>query len=360
MRSRFTWRVVACALLAPCLVAPSVHLRAAGPAVQASPGAPAAVGARADAPGRTPADAPPELPADAPAEDDGKTRFLRYVDDDKAPRLESAIVSYRNADGVVVHLVSAVHVGEKSYYDGLSKTFKQYDALLYEMVKPKASGAPVRGKKSGGMVSGFQRFLKDVLELEFQLDAIDYSPRNFVHADLDAETFKKLQEERGESLFTLMLKSMMTEMARAGQPGAVAPISVFDVMAAMNSPDAARQYKLLLARQFNDVDAQIAAVEGPDGTVLLTERNKAALRVLEDTIARGKKNIGVFYGAGHMRGIEETLVGEMGFERTAVEWRVAWDMTPAPATQPVRRPKAVGEREGIEGRSARPVGGKVD
>ena len=48
--------------------------------------------------------------------------------------------------------------------------------------------------------------------------------------------------------------------------------------------------------------------------------------MLERTIAEGKKDIGVFYGAGHMRGIEDALVGEMGFKRTAVEWRVAWDM----------------------------------
>jgi hypothetical protein len=296
-----------------------------------------------------------EATPEATAEDTGKTEFLRYVDDGKAPKLESAIATYRNADGVTVHLVAALHVGEKSYYEGLAKTFKGYDALLYEMVKPKDMAAPARGQKSGGMVSGFQRFLKDVLKLEFQLDAIDYSAPNFVHADLDVETFHRLQEERGESLFTLMLRSMMSQMARAGQPGAPPAITVFDLLAAMNSPDSARQYKLLLARQFQDVEAQIASMEGPDGSVLLTERNKAALRVLDETIEAGKKNIGVFYGAGHMRGLEDVLVGEMGFERTGVEWRVAWDMTPGPDTKPVARPKAVGEQEGVEGPTRRPL-----
>ena len=284
----------------------------------------------------------------APAEASEKTGFLRYVGDAEAPRLESAIATYRNADGVTVHLVAAVHVGEKSYYEGLSKTFEGYDALLYEMVKPKGAGAPVRGQKSGGMVSGFQRFLKDALKLEFQLDAIDYAAPNFVHADLDVETFFRLQEERGESLFTLMLRSMMSQMARAGEPGAPPPITIFDLLAAMNSPDSARQYKLLLARQFQDVDAQLAGMEGPDGSVLLTERNKAALRVLGETIEAGKKNIGVFYGAGHMKGIEEALVGEMGFERVGVEYRVAWDMTPGPTTKPAGKAapgaKAAGAR----------------
>jgi len=278
-------------------------------------------------------------------ESDG-TEFLRYVDDEKHPRLESAIATYRNADGVVVHLVAAVHVGEKSYYEGLNKTFKGYDALLYEMVKPKNMAAPVRGQRTGSAVSGFQRFLTDVLELEFQLDGIDYSAPNFVHADLDVETFYKLQEERGESLLTLMLRSMMAQMARAGQPGGAPPITIFDILAAMNSPDSARQYKLLLARQFQDIEAQMAGLEGPDGSVLLTERNKAALRVLKETIAKGKKNIGVFYGAGHMHTMEQALVNDMGFTLEGVEWRVAWDMTPAaaPKGQPARKAEPVGAK----------------
>jgi hypothetical protein len=293
-----------------------------------------------------PAPAGRDAKAPDPGEDESEgTEFLRYVDDEKHPRLESAIATYRNADGVVVHLVAAVHVGEKSYYEGLNKTFKGYDALLYEMVKPKNMAAPVHGQRTGSAVSGFQRFLTDVLELEFQLDGIDYSAPNFVHADLDVETFYKLQEERGESLLTLMLRSMMAQMARAGEGGAP-PITIFDILAAMNSPDSARQYKLLLARQFQDIEAQMAGLEGPDGSVLLTERNKAALRVLKETIEKGRKNIGVFYGAGHMHGLEEALVNDMGFTRTGVEWRVAWDMTPAPApkSQPGRKVAPLGAK----------------
>src|SRR6185295_4278089 len=103
---------------------------------------------------------------------------------------------------------------EKQYYDDLSRTFQKYDALLYEMVKPKDAGAPAPGQRSESMVSMFQRALKDVLELQFQLDAVDYRAKNFVHADLDAETFTKMQEERGESIFTLMLRQILDEMSK--------------------------------------------------------------------------------------------------------------------------------------------------
>src|SRR5256885_645733 len=99
--------------------------------------------------------------ADAPAEDEGKTEFLRFTEDKNGGKLESAIATYKNADGVTVHLVAALHVGEKSYYEGLSKTFEGYDALLYEMVKPKNMAAPVKGQKSGGMGRTFHRVWQD-------------------------------------------------------------------------------------------------------------------------------------------------------------------------------------------------------
>jgi hypothetical protein len=273
------------------------------------------------------------------------TKFIRYTDDGKGGgTLDAAIVTYRDKQGRQVDLVSALHVGEKAYYDELSKTFKQYDALLYEMVKPKGMGAPVQGQRTGSAVSGFQRFLKDVLDLEFQLDAIDYSPKNFVHADLDYETFSQKQEERGESLFTLMLRSMIAEMNRqaAGQGGR--QITLIDILVAMNSPDSARQYKLLLATQFENIEAQLAGMEGPDGSVLLTERNKAALKVLKEQLASGKKKLGIFYGAGHMTGLEQTLTSEMGFERTNVRWLVAWDMTQKAGDVEVAKKKAAAEK----------------
>jgi hypothetical protein len=274
-----------------------------------------------------------------------KLEFVRFNEDGKGGgTLDTAIASYRNADGVVVHLVAAVHVGEPAYYKGLADTFDAYDALLYELVKPKdgvvpgakaatrptAPGAQIRGAAALG---GLQSFLRNVLKLEFQLDAINYDRPNFVHADLDAETFNAMQDERGESLFGLMIRSVVHEMKRqaAGEGGP--PITFLDILAAMNSPDSTRQYKLLLARQFRQMEEQLQGMEGEEGSVLLSERNKVALRVLKRTIAKGNKTIGVFYGAGHMRGIENELVGKMGFKPIAVEWRIAWDMRTDDAKQ---------------------------
>src|SRR3954447_17979925 len=77
-------------------------------------------------------------PTDVTARPATGTDFLRLVDKGSTgSRLETSDVAYRNVDGVTVHLVSAVHVGEHEYFDGLNQSFKLRDVVLYEMVKPK-------------------------------------------------------------------------------------------------------------------------------------------------------------------------------------------------------------------------------
>jgi hypothetical protein len=262
--------------------------------------------------------------AEQPAQNSEKEKFLRFVEDeDGGGRLEAAIVTYQNDNGARVHLVSAVHVGEQKYFTDLAKTFEGYDALLYEMVKPRDAAVPGPGVQSDSMVSTFQRLLKDLLELEFQLDAIDYRAKNFVHADLTAEEFVQLQEERGESILSLMLRAMMAEMQK---PQQAPEISLPELLVAFTSPDRARHFKMILGRQFEDMEQKVAGLEGPNGSVLVSERNKAAVRILKETIAKGKKNVGLFYGAAHMPDLSKRLV-EAGFKPVKTEWRVAWDMT---------------------------------
>jgi hypothetical protein len=269
------------------------------------------------------------------------TTFVRFIEnDDGSARLEAADAAYRNTDGVVVHLIGAVHIGDPIYYSGLNESFEGYDALLYELVKPKGGGVPRPGQQSGHWIGNVQHFMKDRLGLMFQLDGIDYRKPNFVHADLDVETFTKLQDERGESMFTLMLQSALRSMAK-GASGAGSggdPLTGFELLAALGSPDQARQLKLVLARQFADIDDAMAGMEGENGSVLLTERNKAAMKVLDQQIAGGKRRLGIFYGAGHLKLMEQTLF-ERGFKKVGVTWRTAWEIdraapvSRAPTTQ---------------------------
>ena len=67
--------------------------------------------------------------------------------------LETADVTFKRPDGTAVTLVSAVHIGEATYFKSLNDSFKKYDAVLFEMVKPKEGllpGAPGAAEQAQG------------------------------------------------------------------------------------------------------------------------------------------------------------------------------------------------------------------
>ncbi len=257
-----------------------------------------------------------------------KSKFLVFEDLGKERgELKTSIVTYRDKAGVEVSLVSAVHVGDKKYYDQLKEDFTRYDALLYEMIKPEGVNPSERGKEGGGsIISFFQRGMKTALGLEFQLDGIDYSKDNFVHADMDPETFFRLQKKKGEGIIQLMLKSMQAEMKRQQKSKARAP-GLLDIIRAFAGKDSARSLKYLFARQMEGMEDIMAGFEGDGESVIVGERNKVCIEVLKKEIKAGKKKIGIFYGAAHMPDMEERLVKELGFSQLGeVKWVTAWDI----------------------------------
>lgn len=268
-------------------------------------------------------------------------KFLRYVPDEHGGSLQTSTVTYRNAAGQTVDLVSAIHIADPAFFHRLNDSFKQYDTVLYEMVKPKdlVMGAPTTQprKRAGalGWISMMQRFMTDHLDLSFQLDEIDYSRPNFVHADLDVDTFFRMQEERGETMMTIMLQQMLHEMTRPEESPA-ATIDIAGLVAAMQSPDRTRQMKIVLAKTFDQTEEMLNSL---DGTVLLTERNHAALTKLRERLEAGDKKIAIFYGAGHYRSMEKELTDLMGFKQVGEpKWQVAWDLSDQPTTAPAVQP----------------------
>lgn len=285
----------------------------------------AASSVRADAAAEAPTtNSPTTAPATQPSI--VPNQFIRFVDDGKGGgSLQTAEVTFVNPAGVHVHLIAAIHIAEKSYYQSLNQEFTGFDALLYELVKPKDMAPPRPGDApSNSGVSQFQRLLKNVLDLDFQLDDIDYSPPNFVNADLDKDTFEKMQAERGESFESLMVKQILAALQHPNL--AVSPDDIPDPITLLTSPDGQRRVKLIIARQLGDMDASAMNMGIPDGSVILTERNKAAMAVLSDTLASGKKNIGIFYGAAHLPD-QTARIEAMGFTPVAIQWHMAWDLT---------------------------------
>ena len=274
----------------------------------------------------TRAAAPATAPAATTTATAAETRFLRFVGDSKTGgSLQTADITYENEDGAKVRLVSAIHIGDTSYFQALNESFTDCDAVLYEMVKPKDRAAPRPGDAQSD-IAKFQRFLKDTLDLDYQLDVIDYTPKNFVHADMDADEFTQRQAARGESIPGLMLASLMRQLTNPATTTETYEGEATDMLDLMSRPDGTRQFKLLLARRMGDIEKDVMGLGAMEGTVILTERNKAAVKVLREQLKAGKKDIAIFYGAAHMPDLAERL-DLLGFEPKKTDWHKAWDVT---------------------------------
>jgi len=273
-------------------------------------------------------------------------QFIRLQKKDGEPQfLQTAIVSYRPRPqaeksavngserkpatenklppALRVDLVGVIHIAERSYYEELNKRLHQYDVVLYELVAPEGTRV-TPGTRSAHPVSIIQRSMTDFLGLVFQLDAIDYQRPNFVHADMSPEEFTRSMEEKGENLWTMFFRAFGYEFARsqARQSGS----NDLDFLRALFSKDRQLEMKRLFAEQLaEDVEGQIRALEGPQGSPLISGRNEKVLEVLREQIAQGHRRIAIFYGAGHMYHFHERLV-ELGLVPVKTKWLNAWDL----------------------------------
>ncbi|MBL9129616.1 MAG: hypothetical protein JNG86_00345 [Verrucomicrobiaceae bacterium] len=270
--------------------------------------------------------------AKAPAEEKTEaesTDYVRFVEEDEGDALETAVVRFESPQKVVVDLVGAIHIADKSYYDALNTRFRGYEAVLYELVGP-----PMHQREKGKMVEGgeglqwvgtMQAKMRDTLKLEGQLASIDYSAKNFVHADMSWKQFEKTREKKQESFLKLYLKLWQAQTA-AGQDSAQSDAAALAMLFNMlTKKDTSMELKRGLASQMDAVEALMGGVEAGEGTVIVGERNRVAFEVLDKQIAAGKKNLAIFYGAAHLPDMEKRLYAR-GFKRVKEEWLRAWWM----------------------------------
>ncbi|MFK8010919.1 MAG: hypothetical protein AB8B80_02695 [Marinicellaceae bacterium] len=269
-------------------------------------------------------------PIKTPVNEKEKTEFLRVKTDNNKPiSLQMANARYVPISGIpndmYVDLISAVHIADKSYYQELNKLFKNYDVVLYELVAEE--GAKVGDKSAGegkGLLTAVQTGMKDILGLSFQLDEVDYSPDNFVHADISPDDFKKSMDDKGESFFSMFLRMWLTGIQQqATNPNAVSDI---ELIMAMFSENRERDLKIIAAQQFLSMDPMMKALEGENGSTILAARNLKALKVLRQEIEKGNKTFAIFYGAAHMPDMAEVMMKEFKLKPDQVNWIDAWDL----------------------------------
>ena len=265
---------------------------------------------------------------------------LRLVtgEDAKTEYLEVPIATYVHRDGLLkgikVDFVGAVHLGDRSYYEGLNTRFRGYDAVLYELVSD-GDHVPERGgERTDSLLGSMQRGLSNLLGLTFQLDEIDYRAKNFIHADLTPDQLRVAMAARGESLPQLLMKiiklSTDPEISKDLQTrqGDDPLAGLNPLMIILRGPTADDKLKIrrFMARGLVGSDSVLKLLEGEKGFSLITDRNAAVVSVLKREVAAGKRAIAIFYGVGHLPDLHKRLTDELGLSLQKVEWVRAWRM----------------------------------
>lgn len=264
--------------------------------------------------------------------------FLRITKDKnkKMISLDTSIVRYVPASGkqLVVDLIGAVHIGDKSYYEQLNKAFTDYDVVLYELVAPQGTRIPRGGQTSNGNpVSLLQRMAKSMLDLESQMTWIDYTKSNFVHADMSPQEISKKMRDRGETSLTVFLSAMSDVMKQANlqqqQFSRNSNKNQIDIspLSLLTGGNSSQELKQFMAEQFaNSGESGISL--GPTlDRMLIADRNAATMKVFNKELAKGRKRIAIFYGAAHMTDFDRRLREDFALVRDSEKWLVAWDLT---------------------------------
>ena len=266
----------------------------------------------------------------------GPEHFMRIRKDRKGRpvSLDTSITRYEltNDDGKTVHvdLIGAVHIGEKEYYQQLNKEFEKYDSLLYELVAPEGTVIPKGGRSKGDVqritnpVAAMQMGMQALTELDFQLNHIDYTRDNFVHADMSPEEFAQSMKTNGESISGYVLKAIGQGIAMQ-QGGGKDP--TLSIAMAMFSKNKTLRIRRSLAEQMHNMESGMIIFEGKDGSTIIDHRNAKCMDVLRREIAAGETKIGIFYGAGHLMDMQRRLISDFKATRGGQHWLPAWKLT---------------------------------
>jgi hypothetical protein len=268
----------------------------------------------------------PVAVADA-QENEQKTEFVRIAVDaqDRPLALQLAITSYvpRNGDSrIQIDLVGAIHIGDKEYYQDLNRRFESYDAMLYELIAPKDTVISDRDPENQSVISSTQVAMKNMLELSFQLDEVNYGARNFVHADLSPTELSDSMDERGESLYVYFWRIFYASFDEyAKDPLGLQNMNMFSAMLSADSDNA---FKTMLAYEMTDLEKTSEILGDDSQSAVIGARNQRAIDVLKTQLESGDKRIAIFYGVAHMPDMEERLLQQLDLVYLDTTWVDAW------------------------------------
>jgi len=300
---------------------------------------PAAAKAKAGSPTEATAQAVSNKPATkskSKADAADTLAFMRVRRDSKNRplALETATGHYVSTDGkpVTVDLIGAIHIGDTDYYHRLNERFRTYDKVLFELVMPEGQSLKGLGEhRSNHPIGMLQQSLPSVLDLDYQLKAIDYTPKNFVHADLSPDEMAAAIRKRGDNGASIGIKVFFDLLNQANRASEAASkkggdFSELQLLSAMFDPNRPLALKKMFAEQMDLLGGLGTGLGATLDTILVQDRNTAAMKVLKKEIDKGTRRIAIFYGAAHMPDFDRRLTQELKLKRESMAWDTAWDL----------------------------------
>ncbi|MEX2218710.1 MAG: hypothetical protein WD749_08110 [Phycisphaerales bacterium] len=179
---------------------------------------------------------------------------------------------------------------------------------------------PEKGDRSGGI----QQELADATGLVFQLTAMDHNKAHWRNSDLSMDQIQDRLEASGASADELF--SMLEGTSFTGRLAGM-------MLSMMGSTAEGRtMLRLMMIEMLGRAD-ELIKLRLPGGmegmmAVILEDRNKVLVDDIRRIIERepGIRTVGAIYGAGHLPGVERSLVADLGYRPAGDRWLVAMEV----------------------------------
>lgn len=256
--------------------------------------------------------------------------------------LRLAVRDYVPLDGAGprLRLVGAVHIADPAFYREIQSVLDRADVVLFEGV----GESPDDFKRDPALRKKDHLYTRvaEALGLVTQFEGIDYRRDHFVNADLtprqmlalldadiakggaEAEAAKAAKAQFGE----------LTDMMKGGGSGMTGMMVDMMLGFIKGSPKMRATVLLMLASADGEQGLGMPGKGGARlGRLILEDRNAAVLEAVRAKVAElgPDRTVAVFYGAAHLRGLEDSLVRRLGYVPDSTRWLTAFEVDAASA-----------------------------
>lgn len=258
--------------------------------------------------------------------------------------LRIAVRDYVPLDGAGprLRLVGAIHIADRAFYGDIQAVLDRADCVLFEGV----SESPADFKRDPASRKKDHLYTKmaDALGLITQFEGIDYRRDHFVNADLSPSQMLALLEadiaQGGATADAARAAKAqfgeLSKMMKGGGSGMSGMMINLMIGVIERSPKMRATVLLMLASADPSSEQGFGAMGKGGarlGRLILEDRNAAVLAAIDEKVGElgPGSTVAVFYGAAHLRGIEDALIRRKGYIPDTTRWLTAYEVDAAAA-----------------------------